>query len=260
MNKLKTAFKNFYRKLVFELSAADSFIFLSFYKHFYKPAKGSLSYFLDEYSRSVKDFTVLQIGANDGITNDPIHKFIKRDNWSGVLLEPQRYVYEQFLKKIYRGQKGIHTVNAAFGREDGVLPLYKIGFSNARWATGLASFSKAVVEDAYTSGHVYRRAAKDGIAVPEDPAQRIVSENVPVLCTATILQRYPMKKIDLLQIDAEGFDHEIIKMFDFSLVKPGAVIFEHSHIPAEDLKECIQKLSSLGYKLHEYEGNTVAVL
>lgn len=217
-----------------------------------------MSAFISEYSKTIKDFTVVQIGANDGITNDPIHKFIIRDDWKGVLLEPQKFVFERFLVKLYYRRKKISVVNAAFGPKDGVLPLYKIGFSNARWATGLASFNKSIVELAFTSGHVQRRAQKDGIAVPADKELQITSENVPVLCTATLLQRYPIKKIDLLQIDAEGYDHEIIKMFDFNLIIPGAVIFEHTHIPDAELASCHAYLSSLGYTMRVFDGNTIA--
>jgi hypothetical protein len=30
----------------------------------------------------------IQIGANDGIKNDPVHAFIKKYYWTGILVEP----------------------------------------------------------------------------------------------------------------------------------------------------------------------------
>src|SRR6185295_17937402 len=63
-----------YRKFRFRISANNNPFFILCYKWFYHPKKGTLSYFLDRYSRSKKgDFTVIQIGANDGINNDPIY-------------------------------------------------------------------------------------------------------------------------------------------------------------------------------------------
>ena len=68
----------------FNMSASNNPLFIGFYRNFYNPKKGSLSDFLSQYSKSKPgNFTVVQIGANDGITHDPIHKFIKRDDWKG---------------------------------------------------------------------------------------------------------------------------------------------------------------------------------
>ena len=135
--KIKLVIAEYFRQIRFNLSAGNSRFFVAYYKYIYKPKADSLDSFLNEYSLSkINTLTVIQIGANDGITNDPIHKFIKRDNWKGVLLEPQSYVYEQYLKKIYQENKGIHTLCAAIGVKDDIQYLYKIGFCNMRWATG----------------------------------------------------------------------------------------------------------------------------
>lgn len=86
----KTRLDNLYKKLVFKLAASDNLIYLSFYKHFYRPSVGSLSEFIDKFSKANIGLMVIQIGANDGYNRDPYVKFIKRDKWQGILLEPQR--------------------------------------------------------------------------------------------------------------------------------------------------------------------------
>jgi hypothetical protein len=68
-----------------------------------------------------------------------------------VLSEPQPYVYEYYLKKIYQKNKGIQTLCTAIDEKDGKHPLYKIGFSDMRWATDLASFRKENVEKAFST-------------------------------------------------------------------------------------------------------------
>lgn len=260
MEILKRTITNLLINLRFNLSANFSSLFGLFYKFFYKPKKGSINDFLNEYSRSKKNhLNVIQIGANDGITHDPIHKFIKRDNWAGVLLEPQPQVYRKFLSKIYKQNKKIHTLCAALGYKNGHMPIYKIGFSNMRWATGLASFNEKQVEKAFTSGQVQRQCNKYGIKIPKSHEEQISSEDVEVISTNSLLQKYNIKRIDLLQIDTEGFDCEIVQMFDIPNTNPHVIVFENSHISTEDHVDCIQLLSENDYSIQNFGANTLAM-
>lgn len=47
----------------------------------------------------------VHIGANDGKTGDPIWKYVKRDKWRGVFVEPISSMFEK-LKKNYEGDRG----------------------------------------------------------------------------------------------------------------------------------------------------------
>lgn len=258
--KVKSSFKGFWKQLRFNLSANDNPLFLSFYKYFYTPKKGSLSDFLSQYSASKKgDFNVIQIGANDGITHDPIHKFIKRDRWKGVLLEPQPEVFRESLSKIYKNHPGLHPICAAIGYEDGSQKLYKIGFSSMRWATGLASFSLEKIQKLFEDGIVHKNCQKLGIEIPTDPAKQITSEEVKVISPTTLLKSYGISKIDLLQVDAEGFDLEVIRMFDIPKTKPNAIIFENENLNPKDLAECYDLLKKEGYQLGEFGRDTLAL-
>ena len=258
--KTKRILQEKWKTLRFNLSASNSTLFVGFYRHFYQPKKGSLSEFLSEYSLSKKgDFTVVQIGANDVITHDPIHKFIKRDDWKGVLLEPQPDVYHQYLKKIYAKNKGIHSVCAAIGEQDGTLPIYKIGFSTMRWATGLASFSKEKIEKAFEDGIVTSNCRRFGIEIPTDKKQWIAAEPVEVISPASLIKKYDIKKIDLLQIDAEGYDLEVIRIFDIAKTQPQAIVFENVGLNAVDYQSCLALLETNGYKTKKFGPNTLAL-
>lgn len=71
--EIANSLKRKWKKLRFNLSASNHPIFSFYYSHLYNPKKGSLAEFISEYSRSKEgNFHVIQIGANDGITNDPI--------------------------------------------------------------------------------------------------------------------------------------------------------------------------------------------
>ena len=257
---LKRKLQGNWKAFRFNLSASNNPVFIGFYKYLYKPKEGSLSEFLSLYSGTKKDgFTVIQIGANDGITHDPIHKFIKRDNWSGVLLEPLPGVYHQFLKKIYAKNKGIKTICAAIGEEDGVQKIYKIGFSNMRWATGLTSFSKDKVLKAFKDGIVASNCRKFGIEIPKDKSKWVAHENVKVISPKSLINKYKLKQIDLLQIDAEGYDLEVIRIFDIAQTKPKAIIFENVGLNEKDYEACLQLLKENQYSTRKFGPNTLAL-
>ena len=239
---MKEAYKKFYKKFRFNLSANKNPIFIGFYKYFYSPSKGSVSAFLDEFSKLYHTVHVIQIGANDGITHDPIHKFIKRDQWNGVLLEPQKHVFPT-LEKLYAKNKGIKTLNAALGDSDGKTKLYKIGFSNSRWATGLATFNREVLEEAFENGYVEKWARIDNTSIPADKEEQIIAEEIQVTSTDTLLQSNKLSQVDFLQIDTEGFELDVILGASETLKHSKFVIAEvrHNH---ESLKEV--------YKLQEF--------
>ena len=257
---LKRNLQQRWKMIRFKMSASNNPLFIGFYRNFYNPKKGSLSNFLSQYSRSKPgNFTVVQIGANDGITHDPIHKFIKRDDWKGVLLEPQPDVFNEFLTKIYSKNKDIHPLCAAIGEKDGTQPIYKVGFSSMRWATGLASFSKEKIEQAFEDGIVASNCKRFGIEIPADQSQWISHEEVQVIAPATLIQTYNLKHIDLLQIDAEGYDLEVVRIFDIPNTQPQAIIFENVGLNAEDYAACLQLLEEQNYQLKKFGPNTLAL-
>jgi len=258
-SKLRYQFKSIYKQFIFTLCANRNPLYTGFYKYFYKPKKDTLAYIIDKYSRHTPDLTVIQVGANDGFNHDPIVKFIKRDNWHGVLLEPQKYVHDTFLSKMHASDQNIHTLNAALDYTDGERSMYNIAFSKARWATGLSSLDKSVVEEAIASGHVASGASKEGIDLPRQLNDYISEEKIIAISPQTLLKQYQISKIDLLQIDAEGFDYEIIKMMDIGKTQPGMIIFEDSHLDDATLQECHDLLFDQEYTLRKTQGNTVAI-
>lgn len=256
---LKAKIKNSYKRAIFNLSANHSNLFGLIYKYMYVPGKDSLSELTSEFSKSRNKVTVIQIGANDGINNDPIHKFIRRDKWTGVLLEPQKYVFEKYLEPLYLNSKGITVLNAALDVNDGFKPIYKLSVSNSRWATGLTSFNRKVVEAAISSGTVEIQAKKEGITLPANKEAYISEEKVMCISTTSLLKKYNIEKLDWLQIDTEGFDYEVIKMFNIENTKPTVISYENMHLSANDKKSCIEYLIKNNYRIRNFDGNTLAM-
>src|SRR3954451_25448513 len=44
------------------------------------------------------DVFFLQVGANDGVTEDHIHPIVRRCGWRGLLLEPMKTSYEHLVE------------------------------------------------------------------------------------------------------------------------------------------------------------------
>ena len=65
-------------------------------------------------------------------------------------------------------------------------------------------------------------------------------EKVAVRCEnfEYILDKYEISKLDLLQIDAEGYDFELLKIFPFTKVVPKIIHFEHIHLTQIDRNAC----------------------
>lgn len=231
-----------------------------YYRRIYKPSKGTIEEFTDIVSRKKGNVMVVQIGANDGINNDPIHRFIKRDGWRGVLLEPQKFVFEKYLEPLYRKTPGISVLNAALDETDGYKPIYKISVSNSRWATGLTSFNRSVLEESVRSGYVARQARKEGCSMPVNPEESIVEEQVECISTNTLLNRFGIDHVDWLQIDTEGFDYEIIKMFDIARTRPEVIVYENLHLNNQEKQECREFIEKNGYRCRDFGPNTLAAL
>ena len=118
----------------------------------------------------------MQVGANDGVGNDFLYQF-KSKIAKGILLEPRTDTYKQ-LEKNYSGNSTFHPYHAALDQTDGHRDIYKISFSNCRWATGLSSFNKQVLIKHFENGYVQKKAKEEGITIPDDKTKWIASESV----------------------------------------------------------------------------------
>ncbi|MCB0650926.1 MAG: FkbM family methyltransferase [Saprospiraceae bacterium] len=253
----KRLVKSFVTGLRVKLLAANPAIVRWYYLKLWKPQPGSFVEFLDRFSRQNEGIFFIQVGSNDGIQHDPLYKFIKRDRWKGIMMEPQKTA---FSKLSYAYPKGnVHLVNKAISDNNEPKKLYKIAFTDQRWASGISSFLRQHVEDRIADGHVDRQCKKYGIIPPENKEDYITYDEVECINFPTLLKEFAVKKVDLLHIDTEGFDYEVIKLFDFNLFKPRVVAFEHTHLSDADYRSCKQYLTELGYDLTFFDADTVAV-
>lgn len=166
-------------------------------------------------------FYFIQIGANDGRTYDPIWKRIRTYRWKGILVEPVGHLYER-LRKLHAGSAGLVFENLAIASFDGVTPFHYFPEEMERdpefpaWAAGMGS----ILGQFESPGH--EAVAERGF--------RMTKTEVPCLKLESLCQRHNVTGVDLLQIDAEGFDAEILCGTNFSSFRPRFIQYEDRHI------------------------------
>jgi hypothetical protein len=82
-----------------------------------------------------------------------------------------------------------------------------------------------------------------------DTREWLQSTQVRCLTLPALLAKYGVHELDLLQIDAQGYDYQILKMVDFRNIKPKIIRFEYNSLSAVEQGECIQLLVSQGYRV-----------
>ncbi|CAN5353067.1 hypothetical protein BH09BAC2_BH09BAC2_15980 [soil metagenome] len=180
------------------------------------------------YQKLHKDFFFLQIGANDGVSFDPIYHLITKENVHGMALEPIPDLFVQ-LKKNYAKYPNVQLVNKAVHKSEKEMILYRVDPKKdyPDWTKGTASFNKF-------------HHALSGITEAD-----ILEEKVACTSLDELIDQNKIKKIDLLQIDTEGYDYEIIKMIDFDNIAPAIISFEHGFISGIMTKEKFFEIEEL---------------
>lgn len=179
------------------------------------------------------EFNFIQVGAFDGIECDPLRKYLAKYNWTGIMAEPQPQPFKT-LQNLYGSSEKIKLMNVAIGHENGKMKLYILEGDNLpNWSKGMASFSRNnLAKHAYLINNI---------------EECIKEVTVPVVTFSEIFKISETKELDLLQIDTEGFDAQLIRMFPFVICKPSIVHFESKHIEKNDLDALLNELVDLDY-------------
>jgi FkbM family methyltransferase len=190
-----------------------------------------------EFARCYPRAFFVQVGSNDGLKLDPLRHHILTRQWSGIMIEPVPYVFEQLAAQ-YGNHPRIILENVAIADHDGVAELYYLPQSADEslpdWYDALATFRKDVL-------------LKHDEFIP-DIATRISSIEVPCLTFETLCARNGVKNVDLVQIDTEGYDAEVIRLIDLERHAPTLIMFEHLHLAPDDWHACLDRLRRHGYQ------------
>jgi FkbM family methyltransferase len=201
------------------------------------------------------NFYFIQVGAYDGVTNDPLCAFIRTHHLRGLLVEPQKGPFLA-LQENYRDQPQLKFLNAAISGQDGVRNFYTVRND----VDGLPGWSQQI--GSFNLEHLlkHKNGVPDyGITEGIPNIEELVQvQEVETLCFDTLMNKADSRKIDLLQIDAEGYDYELIKLINFKHLKPRILHYEHMHLSESDRRDCEQYLKDKGYKINNGFADTIA--
>jgi len=205
--------------------------------------------FADAYPKAV----FIEIGANDGVQHDHLRPFIVSLPWRGVMVEPLPWVFER-LRSNYRGQKGVTFENAAIAGADGQVPFYYAAApaedrgqdDRPIWSDTIGSLSRAEVEKTIAGARDFA-ASGLGVHIPGIES-RIERTEVPSITFESLCRKHRIRELDLLLIDAQGYDYEIINGIDFERYRPRLLIYESITFSAEEREQSTAYLEGLGYE------------
>jgi FkbM family methyltransferase len=204
---------------------------------------------------------IVVVGANDGRVNDPIYEFAMgmSSETSMLLIEPNKFLLPH-LEKSYSSHPSHQIANCAIGQE-GVLTLYAVkaswfdrfqpayakGWPQYRAATGITSANKE---------HVEKALIREGI----NPDDAIESLNVPCQQLSPLLAELSWPTaIDVLQIDAEGYDDSVIHASNIQNTRPRLIYFENHNISEDRMDALVGYLSIQHYRTYKMGGDSLAV-
>jgi FkbM family methyltransferase len=215
-----------------------------------RSGRDALSEVLEALADARPELCFVQIGAGDADYEDPLRRHVESRGWRGIMVEPVPYLFER-LRARYEQCGRIALVNAAVAAEDRTLPFYHLAESEdpglPEWYDKLGSFSLQNVLHPYHAQHI-----------PE-LERRVVRREVPALTLRSLLRAHPLARVDLVQVDAEGFDDEIVAQLGPAGLRPAVVLYEHKHLEPGRRRAAAARLAAGGYLVLEAGHDTLAV-
>lgn len=166
---------------------------------------------------------IVQIGANDGISADPIYDYIiSNDNVNAYLVEPQNDAFIELEKNYKNVSNRVKCYKYAITDNNEEIKLYK---NNA--VNGTDGHSSLIIRD---------KDIHNGILVADFNEE--IYELVSGISLPSFANLIGNINIDVLIIDTEGYDLEIIRMFFNNNYYPKLIFFENpgiqGYIPNKD--------------------------
>lgn len=188
--------------------------------------------------------TIVQIGAYDGVSGDPVYDFVRRGQLRAILVEPMEMSFRK-LQETYRGIDNVSLVQAAIGHENGQAKMYRaknVGrWLNDNWVGRVTSFDRK---------HLLRHGVR---------SNEIEEVNVEALSLRSLIVRFEIASAWFLQIDAEGFDAEVVEMALALDATPDFINFEHSNLNSKSIQSVFGKLKGAEYSWIHSKVDTLAI-
>lgn len=186
----------------------------------------------------------VSIGAMDGIAHDSLypHAF-KNKHWSGLLVEPVKHYFDK-LKSNYEHRANLIFENVAVTNTPGIQTIYSVDpvyVENGTvpyWCDGISTFNLDS-----TIKHFQ---------------DKTIAQHVSCCTVADLIAKHNILHIDVLQIDAEGWDFDIFQQVFVLGFRPKIVHIEVVHLSKFERQQLEVMLIQCGYELNAFGDNLTA--
>jgi FkbM family methyltransferase len=200
---------------------------------------------LEAYVRP--DFFFVNVGANDGVSNDPIYPFIVTYGWRGIAVEPNERMFARLKQNLGRFP-GVVFENAAVAERSGTRDFYLVEDDvpeSLSWVHQNGSLHEGYLRKTIGLMRTYEFRGP----VPADLESKIRKSTVPCLSFDDLMRKHGAERVDFLNVDTEGNDYQLIRTIDLERWRPSVIFFEDTTMTPEELRETEQRLHGLGYSL-----------
>lgn len=189
----------------------------------------------------------VQVGANDGLYGDPLRPYVLSRGWTGILIEPQVDVYEQLKANYAECADRLVFENLAISNADKLtlyLPPAELGDKDEVYAKTIVSSDAKVI-------------ARQ-IGMDESSLRRV---DVPAMTLDALFEKHKITQLDLLQIDAEGYDWDVLQTLDLTRFQPTLIQLETGHLHRNTLTKVAKHLNDAGYLIYYggWQGDMLAM-
>jgi FkbM family methyltransferase len=214
---------------------------------------------LEGFTLGRDTISIVQVGANDGTTSDPIAPFFESHSDKAQLLaiEPDPDAFSK-LQSHYRKSGNVVCVNAAIGNP-GRITFYRI--APAHWDE-YRRLQRPSVSDskknptAVTSTDkedVIQRVASNTGLKPCDVEGMLIPFECESLPLSSLLDRIGWsRKVDVLQLGMNGFDGELLLDSIRDFIFPSIVYFKTKDVDARNQARLDDCLEGRGYSQIEW--------
>jgi FkbM family methyltransferase len=206
----------------------------------------------DLAQKSGRSLRLLQVGANDGEREDPVAQLIRLGIVEAILVEPLPQMCEK-LHHLHKDNPSVTVVQCAVGPSNGEMPFYYMEDTLGSDLSVYSSLDRDYIEQ--------QRVNEIKIGERESLVRQIEirSSSVAVRTVAELVKERGWKGLDVLVVDAEGFDDKIVG----SVLRDGptvdCIFFEYSNLPFAEFSAITTDMKSAGYKLAQSGKDILAV-
>jgi len=220
-----------------------------------------------------RDINAIIIGANDGNpgSNDPLLAALaKKTNIRALMVEPNPPVFktlEANLKGFPKSDRLVPIQAAVCADVKGEVSFYRLSPAFAQKCPGAPHWLKYQLSSMnrdHVAGH-WRKHFEKNLGINREEFEGYIEEiKVACLTPPDLMSSRPWsspEKVDLLQVDAEGFDEKIVTAFmSNAQFLPKIVIYEQVHLNLTQQQSMKSLLWSRGYESSGQGTNVLAFL